>query len=124
MPDVQLDTVPSGRALVYVFNASGATLIKNNYQVKADGRRIADLPRSTYSVVAMMPGSHKLESAGRKVELTLTEGQRAFVVVAYRPEKSPFPLGPCVSACVDGEQDQKAVARRRRPHGALGNAVI
>lgn len=93
MPDVQLDTVPSGRALVYVFNASGATLIKNNYQVKADGRRIADLPRSTYSVVAMMPGSHKLESAGRKVELTLTEGQRAFVVVAYRPEKSPFPLG-------------------------------
>jgi hypothetical protein len=93
VPDVRLDSVPSGQSLLYVFNASGATLIKNNYEVKADGRRIADLPRSTYSVVAMTPGRHKLEGAGRKLDLTLVEGQRSFLVVAYQPDKSwAFPL--------------------------------
>lgn len=71
-----------------MFNASGSTLIKDNYEVKADGRRIADLPRNSYSVVAMAPGTHKLESAGRKLTVTLAEGQRGFVVVAYRPDKS------------------------------------
>lgn len=90
---VQLDAVPAGRALLYVFNASGATLISNNYDVKANGRRIADLPRRSWSVAVMSPGSYRLEGAGRKLDITLAEGQRQYVVVAYHADRSwGFPV--------------------------------
>jgi hypothetical protein len=98
VPDVALDSVPAGQALLYVFNASGATLIKGNYKVKTNGQRIADLPRSTYSVLAMKPGAHKLETfhgpdhraltSYRSLHVALVEGQRTFVVVAWSPKKS------------------------------------
>lgn len=117
VPDVQLEPTPPGQALLYVFNASGSTLIKNNYEVKADGRRIADLPRNTYSVIAMTPGRHKLESAGRKLELTLAEGQREFVVVAYRPDKgwgAPFLGSPIAFKTVSEGQGKVMISKFSR----------
>lgn len=114
---VQLDAVPAGRALLYVFNASGATLISNNYDVKANGRRIADLPRRSWSVAVMSPGSYRLEGAGRKLDVTLAEGQRQYVVVAYHPDRSwGFPVlgSPVTFRTVTEEQARLMITKFTR----------
>jgi hypothetical protein len=89
-----LDPVPDGRALVYLFNGSGKTLIGNAYDFELDDRRIAKLARMKYTALSIEPGPHRLEAAVRKLDFTANAGQRHFVFLAYRPGKSwAFPLG-------------------------------
>lgn len=85
-----LDSVPEGRALLYLFNGSGRSLIGGKLAVKSDGKRIAELPRTTYSVVAVDPGKLKLQtgSGGGKLDLVAEAGHRYFIMAAYWPEKS------------------------------------
>lgn len=87
---VALDSVPEGRALLYLFNGSGRSLLGGKYGVKCDGKKIAELPRTTYSVVALDPGKHKLQtsSGGGKLDLTAEAGKRYFVLLAYWPDRS------------------------------------
>jgi hypothetical protein len=85
-----LDSVPEGRALLYLFNGSGRSLLGGKLGVKCDGKKLAELPRTTFSVVTLNPGPHMLQttSGGGKLDLTAESGQRYFVLVAYWPEKS------------------------------------
>lgn len=89
-----LDPVPEGRALVYLFNGSGKTLFGDAYAFELDGEHIAKLARMKYTALPVEPGPHQLEAAVRKLNFTANVGQRHFVFLAYRPEKSwAFPLG-------------------------------
>lgn len=89
-PAALLDSVPEGRALLYLFNGSGRSLVGGAITLKCDGKKVAQLPRTSYSVVAVDPGKHDLRtgSGGGKIELTAEPGQRYFVLAALWPEKS------------------------------------
>jgi len=90
VPPVPLDSVPQGRVLLYVFNGSGRSLLGGKIAVKCDGKKIADLPRTSFSVVTVDPGKRKLQtgSGGGKLDLDAEAGHRYFILAAYWPEKS------------------------------------
>jgi len=89
-PPVPLDSVPQGRVLLYLFNGSGRSLVGGKIAVKCDGKKIADLPRTSFSVVTVDPGKRKLQtgSGGGKLDLDAEAGHRYFILAAYWPEKS------------------------------------
>jgi hypothetical protein len=89
-PAAPLDSVPEGRVLLYLFNGSGRSLVGGKIGVKCDGKKIAELPRTSYSVVAVDPGKLKLQttSGGGKLDLVAESGHRYFILAAYWPEKS------------------------------------
>lgn len=89
-PTFPLDSVPAGRALLYLFNGSGRSLLGGKIGVKCDGRKIAELPRTSFSVVAVDPGKLKLQtgSGGGKLDLAAEAGHRYYILAAYWPEKS------------------------------------
>jgi len=94
LPPVVLEEPEEGKALVYLFNASGWTLLGSGYTITMDGQRLAHLPRETYTRVHVAPGPHKMEAGLQKLELTLEPGRTYFVAVAYNPGKSwAWPLG-------------------------------
>ena len=89
-PPVPLDSVPQGRVLLYLFNGSGRSLLGGKIAVKCDGKKIADLPRTSFSVVTVNPGKLKLQtgSLGGKLDLAAEPDHRYFILAAYWPEKS------------------------------------
>jgi len=104
VPPVVLEAPPEGMALVYLFNASGWTLIGSGYPITIDGQRVAHLPRETYTWVPVAPGRHKMEAGPAKLELMFEPGRTLFAAVAYNPGKSwaaPFAGKPFVFQEVD-----------------------
>jgi hypothetical protein len=87
------ETAPEVAAgLLYVFNDSGPTLIPSNQVVTDNGTKLASLPRRTYVKVRLTPGLHLLKPDPplwkQQVLLNVVAGNRYFVVVAYKPERS------------------------------------
>ena len=87
------ETAPEVAAgLLYVFNDSGPTLIRSNQVVTDNGTKLASLPRRTYVKVRLTPGLHLLKPDPplwkQQVLLNVVAGNRYFVVVAYKPERS------------------------------------
>jgi len=78
--------------VLYVFNDSGPTLIPGNQVVTDNGIRLVSLPRRTYAKVRLSPGSHLLKPDPplwkQQVLLNVVAGNRYYVVVAYKPERS------------------------------------
>ena len=79
-------------AELYVFNDSGRTLVPSNQVVTDNGQKIASLPRQTYVKLRVAPGPHLLKPDPplwkQQVSLNVVAGNRYFVVVAYKPERS------------------------------------
>lgn len=77
---------------LYIFNDSGPTLIPSNQFVTDNGIKLAGLPRQTYLRVELAPGRHLLKPDPplwkQQVALDVIAGNRYFVVIAYRPERS------------------------------------
>jgi hypothetical protein len=114
---IVLDPIPEGRALVYFLNASGRTLIGGAQAIKVNGRQRAKIARQEYSVVALDPGSHKLEASGRKFDLSVSAGQYCFVAYAYRPDKSwaaPFAGDSVVFTTITEQQAREWLREYRR----------
>ena len=89
LPPVVLEKPQEGKALVYLFNASGWTLFGGTtYTITLDGQSLAHLPRGTYTSVNVAPGPHKMEAAESKLEVNFEPGGTYFVAVAYNPGKS------------------------------------
>jgi len=87
------ETSPETEAgLLYVFNDSGPTLIPSNQVVTDNGTTLASLPRRTYARFRLSPGPHLLKPDPplwkQQVLLNVVPGNRYFVVVAYKPERS------------------------------------
>lgn len=106
---------------VYIFNDSGRTLVPGNQVVTADGARVASLPRQTYAVVRLPPGRHLLKPDPplwkQEVVLDVAPGQRYFVVVAYKPERSwaaPFAGAPLLLRQVT-EQEAAPLLQEMKP---------
>lgn len=77
---------------LYIFNDSGPTLIPGNQVVTDNSITLASLPRRTYLKVELAPGRHLLKPDPplwkQQVALDVIPGNRYFVVIAYRPERS------------------------------------
>jgi len=104
LPPLVLEAPQEGMTLVYLFNASGWTLMGSGYTITVDGQRVAHLPRETYTWVQVAPGRHKMEAGPARLELTFEPGRTLFVAVAYNPGKSwaaPFAGKPFVFQEVD-----------------------
>jgi hypothetical protein len=87
------ETAPEVAAgLLYVFNDSGPTLIPGNQVVTDNGTKLVSLPRRTYARIRLTPGPHLLKPDPplwkQQVLLNVVPGNRYFVVVAYKPERS------------------------------------
>lgn len=122
-PAAPLDSVPEGRALLYLFNGSGRSLMGGSMTLKCDGKKIAQLPRTTYSVVAVDRGRHTLQtgSGGGKLELTAESGQRYFVLAASWPEKSWATTEgdePLYFALIEEARARALIPRARRNEAA------
>ena len=94
---------PSAVAHLYVFNDSGRTLIPSDQVVTDNGKKLVSLPRQTYVKLELPPGPHLLKPDPsvfkQQVLLNAVPGNRYFVVVAYKPERSwaaPFAGAPLV----------------------------
>jgi hypothetical protein len=78
--------------VLYIFNDSGPTLIPSNQVVTDNGAKLASLPRRSYIKVKLSPGPHLLKPDPplwkQQVLLDVVAGNRYFVVVAYKPERS------------------------------------
>ena len=83
-----LKPIPEGKGLLYLFNASGHTLIGGSHGFKIDGHEAVKLSRREYGTLAVDPGPHKLEAVRHKLSIDVTAGHYYFVVYAYHPEKS------------------------------------
>lgn len=115
------DTAPEVAAgLLYVFNDSGPTLIPNNQVVADNGSKLASLPRRTYAKVRLTPGPHLLKPDPplwkQQVLLNVVAGNRYFVVVAYKPERSwagPLAGAPLVLHEITEEQAAPLMAEMK-----------
>jgi hypothetical protein len=108
------EEIPGGKAELYVFNASGWTLIQSNYTVKDSGQRIASLPRGTYKRLLIEPGAHELNAVERSVKFEALERYRYYFVVAYSPEKSwafPFAGSPMFVGFVPEEKGRELLTQ-------------
>ena len=93
-PASPYEEVPAGKAELYLFNASGWTLVSNNYDMKDNGHRVASLPRGAYKRLLIEPGPHELSAAERSVKFEALERYRYYFVAAYSQARSwAFPLG-------------------------------
>ena len=82
----------SAVAQLYVINDSGPTLIPTNQVVTDNGKRLVSLPRHAYAKLELRPGPHLLKPDPplwkQQVLLNVVAGNRYFVVIAYKPERS------------------------------------
>ena len=71
---------------VYLFNDSGRTLIPSDQVVTDNGKKIASLPRQTFTKLQLAPGAHLLKPKPalwkQQVSLDVLAGRTYFVVVA------------------------------------------
>jgi hypothetical protein len=96
-----------GHAELVVFNVSGWTLIPSDQEVTDNGKPLVSLPRKTYQTVKVPAGAHELRLHGRKLLLNVSEGQRYFIIMGYRPERSavlPIAGDPVVIQQVSEEE--------------------
>jgi hypothetical protein len=113
------ETATEGAAgLLYVFNDSGPTLIPSNQVVTDNGARLVSLPRRTYAKVRLAPGPHLLKPDPplwrQQVLLNVVPGNRYFVVVAYKPERSwaaPLAGAPLILHEITEEQATPLLAK-------------
>lgn len=98
-------------AYLYVFNDSGRTLIPGNQVVTDNGARLVSLPRQTYARLQIAPGRHLLKPDPplwkQQILLDAVAGQRYYVVIAYRPERSwamPLAGAPLILREITEEQ--------------------
>ena len=96
---------------LYIFNDSGRTLVPSNQVVTDNGIKLVSLPRQAYSKVQLQPGPHLLKPDPplwkQQVLLDVVAGNRYFVVVAYKPERSwaaPLAGAPLVLREITEEQ--------------------
>lgn len=115
----QVQPEPGGT--LFILNDSGRTLIAGNQALTDNGRPLASLPRLSWTQVQLAPGRHVLRTDPflwkQEVELTVQPGQRYYVVVAYRPERSwalPFAGTPLLLKPL-AEADAQALMREMQP---------
>lgn len=96
---------------LYIFNDSGRTLIPSNQVVTDNGVKLVSLPRQAYARVQLQPGPHLLKPDPplwkQQVDLDVAAGNRYFVVVAYKPERSwaaPLAGAPLILREITEEQ--------------------
>ena len=96
---------------LYIFNDSGRTLVPSNQVVTDNGIKLVSLPRQAYSKVQLQPGPHLLKPDPplwkQQVLLDVVAGNRYFVVVGYKPERSwaaPLAGAPLVLREITEEQ--------------------
>jgi hypothetical protein len=86
------ETVPASASEItveaYIFNISGWTLIPSNQDVTDNDKPLVSLPRKSYQKVYLSSGSHDLRIHGRKLLLDAIPGQKYYIVMGYRPERS------------------------------------
>ena len=113
-----LAATPAGRAQplavvadLYVFNDSGRTLIPGNQVITDNGAQLVSLPRQTYARLKIAPGRHLLKPDPplwkQQILLNAVAGQRYYVVIAYRPERSwamPLAGAPLILREITEEQ--------------------
>lgn len=87
-PAVEGAAVPQGFAELLLFNDSGWTLIPSNQDVTVNGHPLASLPRETYTRVFIAAGVHVLSLHSRSIRIRLKPGERHYVALGYRPERS------------------------------------
>lgn len=102
---------------LFLLNDSGRTFIAGNQAVTDNGKPLASLPRASYVELELAPGRHVLRTDPflwkQEVVLDVTAGQRYYVVVAYRPERSwaqPFAGTPLLLKPLP-EADARALMR-------------
>jgi hypothetical protein len=124
----QSDPAPSApapeleAAELFIFNDSGPTLIPGNQTVTDNGRTLASLPRHTYVRLALKPGPHVLRPEPplwkQEVALNALAGNRYFVVVAYRPERSwatPLAGAPLLLREISPEEAEPLLREMKPP---------
>lgn len=110
-----------GQGEPYVFNDSGWTLVPSDQALTDNGKELVRLPRQTYVRLTLPPGQHLLKPEPplweQEVRLAVKPGQRYFVVVAYKPERSwllPFARTPLVLREV-GEEAGTRLLKEMKP---------
>lgn len=108
-------------AELVLLNDSGRTLFAQNQVVTDNGKPLASLPRQTYVRLSLAPGRHVLRPEPylwkQEVTLEAVAGNRYFVVIAYRPERSwalPFAGTPLLLQQL-GEADAQALLADMHP---------
>lgn len=96
---------------LYIFNDSGRTLVPGNQVISDNGTKLVSLPRQAYAKLQLQPGPHLLKPDPplwkQQVLLEVVAGNRYFVVVAYRPERSwaaPLAGAPLILREITEEQ--------------------
>jgi hypothetical protein len=113
-PPVRLQDPLPGQAIVYLLRVphDPAPL-----DVSIDGRRVASLPPSTYTVATLAPGEHTLSAArpGEEAKppaslLTVAAGERRFIYTSV-PSNTQTTLGFAGALPLFGRSQQPAGAR-------------
>ena len=119
-PEPAASAAPASTGTLVIFNASGPTLIPGNQVVTDNGARLVSLPRRTYAQVQLAPGAHLLKPDPplwkQQVLLQVEPGQRYYVVVAYKPERSwaaPFAGAPLILQQITEEQAAPLLAEMK-----------
>jgi hypothetical protein len=95
-------------------------VIPSNQVVTDNGTKLASLPRRTYAKVRLTPGRHLLKPDPplwkQQVLLNVVPGNRYFVVVAYKPERSwaaPLAGAPLILHEITEEQAAPQLAEMK-----------